>query len=734
MFLDELLVQNKRGILSSYNQEEIIIAINKAAARVRGLDPVTGDEGKVTDTEMYKILSDVETSLLTLSTNVVQTSHLHTLVEKALKKHAPDVYEAYYQYHSAQLKAREQYEEVMRKCDSLLAYGDVQNANADSTLSSVIKCFFADYLSTARYEDRFLTVLEKQAAAIGYIYPHDRNGRLLYPFNCCLFNIAAVLNNGCEVNNVWYTKPKTLDVAFDVCGDITIMAASQQYGGFTLPEIDKVLAPYAELSYQKYYERYVSCGISAEKSDELATQDVKRDFKQGFQGWEIKFNTVASSRGDYPFITITLGLGQNKWEQMASITALEVRAEGQGLPGKKKPVLFPKIVFLFDCNLHGDGKPLEKVFYAGLQCSSKAMYPDWLSLTGDGYVPSIYKKYGTPISPMGCRAFLSPWYERGGMQPADENDRPVFVGRFNLGAVSLHLPMILAKARHENRDFYDVLDYYLGMIRNIHKRTYEYIGQMPASRNPLAFCYGGLLGGTLKPTDKIKPLLKSATFSFGVTALNELQRLYNGKSLYEDGNFALEVMEYINRKITEFKHEDGLLYAVYGTPAESLCGLQVTQFRSQYGMIEGVSDREYVSNSFHCHVTEQISPIEKQDSENRFWDLFNGGKIQYCRYSLGYNTEAIKALVLRAMDMGLYEGVNLALSYCDSCGYSAIEIGETCPSCGSRAITEINRMNGYLGYSRVGKYASADDQNGKLKIKTRYNHAKQVEISERVSM
>ena len=197
---------------------------------------------------------------------------------------------------------------------------------------------------------------------------------------------------------------------------------------------------------------------------------------------------------------------------------------------------------------------------------------------------------------------------------------------------------------------------------------YAYLGNMRASTNPLAYCEGGFLGGKLKLSDKIKPLLKAATASFGITAFNELQMLYNGKSLVEDGSFALEVLEYINKEVNRFKEEDGNLYAIYGTPAENLCGLQVKQFRAKYGIVEGVSDRDYVSNSFHCHVTEDITPIQKQNLEYRFWELSNGGKIQYVKYPIDYNITAIKTLVRRAMDMGFYEGVNLSLAYCDDCG------------------------------------------------------------------
>ena len=718
-------VIKKDGTIEPYNEQKIIDACNKAARRAMY---------ELSDNDYTQILNDVLAKIDESydEDTDIEIYDMHNIVESVLEEDFPTVAKMYKEYRNYKKDFVHMMDKVYERSQSIRYIGDKSNANTDSALVATKRSLIYNELSGELYKKFFLTHDEKQAAKDGYIYIHDRSARL-DTFNCDLFRVGEVMKGGFEMGNIWYNEPNYLDTAFDVMGDIILSTAAQQYGGFTVPEVDKILEPYAEKSYEKYKKEYFDItdefinGLSQnhliDKADEYATDKVQRDFEQGWQGIEMKLNSVGSSRGDYPFVTMTIGLATSTLGKMAAISLLKVHSEGQGKKGFKRPVLFPKIVFLYDKNLHGDGSdiyPNADVFNAGLDCSSKTMYPDWLSLTGDGYVAEMYKKYGKVVSPMGCRAFLSPWYEKGGMHPLDENDKPIFEGRFNLGVVSLHLPMILAKARRESKDFYEVLDYYLELIRGLHKRTYDYIGELRASVNPVAFCEGGLLGGNLKPTDKIKSILPPMTMSYGITALNELQRLYNGKSIREDGQFALEVMQYINDYTNRIKEEDHILYAIYGTPAESLCGLQIEQFRKIYGIIENVSDKPYVSNSFHCHVSEQMSPIEKQDKEGRFWNLFNGGKIQYCRYNLGYNKEAIKTLILRAMDKGFYEGVNLAMCYCEDCGYQQVEM-DTCPKCGSKMITKIDRMNGYLGFTRVHG-------------ETRYNEAKNAEIADRVSM
>ena len=706
----QLKVIKKDGTKEAYNIQKVVTAVNKSAYRALV---------KFTEDELDEICRFVNSRVEKLNKKEIHITEMHNVVEGALEKVNPDVAKSYRDYRNYKQDFVQMLDDVYKKSQSIMYIGDKENSNTDSALVSTKRSLIFNELNKSLYQKFFLTIEEMQACRDGYIYIHDMSARR-DTMNCCLFDVEAVLKGGFEMGNLWYTEPKTLDVAFDVIGDIVLSAASQQYGGFTVPNIELILEPYAEKSYEKGIKRYEALGLSRERAESESLKDVQKEFCQGFQGLEYKFNSVSSSRGDYPFITFTAGTGTGRFARMATITMLDVRRRGQGKEGHKKPVLFPKIVFLYDENLHSPSGELEDVFEAGIHCSSKTMYPDWLSLTGEGYVPDMYKRYGKIISPMGCRAFLSPWYEKGGVEPLDEQDEPVFVGRFNIGAVSLHLPIIYAKAKQENRDFYKVLDYYLNLIRELHKRTYEYLGELKASSNPLAYCEGGFYRGHLNPQDKIKPLLESATASFGITALNELQQLHNKKSIAQDGAFAQEVLEYINGQVAKFKEEDGHLYAIYGTPAENLCGLQVKQFRKKYGVIENVSDREYVSNSFHCHVSEKITPIEKQNLEQRFWNLCNGGKIQYVKYPISYNRKAIKTLVRRAMEMGFYEGVNLSLSYCDDCGHEELEM-DVCPVCGSNNLTKIDRMNGYLSYSRV-------------KGDTRLNDAKMAEIADRVSM
>ena len=314
-----------------------------------------------------------------------------------------------------------------------------------------------------------------------------------------------------------------------------------------------------------------------------------------------------------------------------------------------------------------------------------------------------------------CRAYLS-HYE-------DENG-PRTIGRCNIGAVSLNIPVIMAVAKREfgndwKSKFWTLLDSRLETIREFLKKRYDIIRHTKASTNPLAFTQGGFYKGYLKPDDEIGDLVKYMTASFGITALNESTILWNGKTLYEDkSQFANKVVDFILDRIEKYKKTDGYLYALYGTPAESLCMKQA----QQYAKLTGDNQfGEYFSNSFHCHVSEHITPVEKQDAEFNLFHKVAGGHIQYVRIDNPENLVALKTIIERGMEMGFYQGVNFDITKCNECGQTSYNSSLKCPHCGSTNTSVISRVCGYLGYSNL---------NGQ----TRMNDGKMCEIKDRVSM
>lgn len=742
--------------VEDFDFNKIKTAVSKSAARI---------SFNISD-EQWKLLSDeINAELIKLSSDKVKVQDLHTIVESSLFKVMIPVAQQYANYRNYKKDYVAMMEDTLKTADDLNYHADRSNANTTAGLISTKRSLIYTAFNKNLYKRVFLSDLEYEAIKDGYIYIHDLGARM-DTYNCCLFDMGKVLQGGFEWEHIGYNEPKDVRTACNLISDITLNCAAQQYGGFTIPEIDSILAPYARKSYNHYLKEYYEIAeseivpgayVNETKAHQWAMQHVERDICQGFQGFEHTFNTVASSRGDYPFVTMTGGCEEDEFGQLVWHCALKVRREGQGHPGKKRPAIFPKLVFLYTEKLHSKGKKMYNLFLEGVQTSAAAMYPDWLSLDKPEGAKSAladvfakYHKFGVEnsrwklgddgqvyenpnwvdaiVSPMGCRAYLSPLYQSGNLKPVDENDKPVFHGRFNGGAVSLNLPMIYMKAKEENKDFFEVLEYYCDMIDKIHIKTYEFLSKLKASCNPVAFCEGGF--GKLGFNDEIRPLVNRITFSYGFTALHELQMLATGQSLYEVRNdenaIAWQAEKFINNYVNQKKkeREEGkvpYIAAIYATPAESLCGTQLNQFRDKYGIIKGVSDKAYFTNSFHMWVGEDITPWQKQDAEFKFFHESSGGHIQYCRFASGMNTEYIAATIERAMKMGFYFGVNIEKSYCGDCGTEVEDGVDTCPHCGSHDITTINRVCGYLGYSRV-------DGTSKM------NDAKLAEIADRKSM
>lgn len=397
--MTEIKVIKKDNTLEKFNTQKIKNAISKSAERVLA---------KLNNTEIEQVCNGVLNYLTANNIDNIEVCKLHNLVESNLDKINQEVAKSYREYRNYKKDFIGMLDEVYQKAQKIMYLGDKDNSNTDSTLVTTKRSLIYNELNKELYNKFFLTQEERQACKDGYIYIHDKSARR-DTMNCCLYDTKAIMTNGFEMGNLWYNEPNSIDTACDVLGDIIMMSASMQYGGWST-RVDDLLAPYVEKSYNKHKKDITeivhSCSVYNpelidEKVEELALSRTIRELEQGIQGLEYKLNSVASSRGDYPFTTFAIGLGRNKFEKIVSEAVLKVRMNGQGKEENKKPVLFPKIIFLYDENLHGEGKEMEDLFNLAILCSSKAMYPDFLSLTGEGYVPSIYKKYGEVIYPMG---------------------------------------------------------------------------------------------------------------------------------------------------------------------------------------------------------------------------------------------------------------------------------------------------------------------------------------------
>jgi len=699
----------KDGLYEDWDNEKIISAVLKAAERVNC---------SISYAQAYQVADRCKTKV----SSDTRTLKLHSIVINTLDEMGyTEISNAYQEYRDYKNTYAKSWEQLKNDADTIIFLGDRENANFDSSLISTKGSLVKGSLTKELYQQFYLSNAEKFLTKRGDIYIHDLRDMIFGSVNCCLFDVGNVLKNGFEMSGVSYTEPKTVVAALSVIGDVTLVATAQQFGGFTLAEIDKVLLPYVKKSFVTNCSKFAELTNDSQKVEEFAIKETIRELEQGFQSLELKLNTVPCSRGDFAFTTLTFGQwdinldNQDKfWLKTIGETILNTRKKGHN----GFMVVFPKLVYLYDSEQIKNDNYSSELFDKAVETSSTCMYPDYLSLNGSPEVNKVaqeFKDYGTIISPMGCRAYLSHF---------DDENGPRTIGRCNIGAVSLNIPVIMAVAKREfgndwKSKFWTLLDSRLETIREFLKKRYDIIRHTKASTNPLAFTQGGFYKGNLKPDDEIGDLVKYMTASFGITALNESTILWNGKSIYEDkSQFANKVVDFILDRIEKYKKADGYLYALYGTPAESLCMKQAQQYANltgdnQFG--------EYFSNSFHCHVSEHITPIEKQDAEFNLFHKVAGGHIQYVRIDNPENLVALKSIIQRGMEMGFYQGVNFDSTKCNECGQTSYNSSLRCPHCGSTNINTISRVCGYLGYSNL---------NGQ----TRMNDGKMCEIKDRVSM
>lgn len=673
----DIKVRKKDGSIESFDSSKIIKAIQKTAIRC-GIEISKFQLNQVVDS--VKMYCHINIPVDTHGGYVlVHVAKIHDYVELSLSTINYEVAEEYKAFRNYKKKLSEQFLEVVRETEHIINDGDTENANRDSDLIDAKKSMSGETVSIRSMLNYELPKVSAEAHENLDIYIHDLRDRLYGSINCCLFDMATVLKGGFTFNGVEYKEPNSIRTAGKVLEDVMNSARLQQYGGFTIPEIDTVLAPYARKSFVNYIEEARTFDIYNE--EHYATMKLQQDLIQTFESIEHSLHMINNT-----FITFTFGVDTDRFAQMISKAILQVRRVGLGKKGV--PAVFPKLVFLYTDKLHGEGAELEDLFKEAIHTSSKCMYPDYLSLD-EGYLGEMYHKYGKIVSPMGCRAFLS--------RLDDENGIPYFTGRANLGAITLNLPRYAILANGDKEKFFELMKENFDKAVKVHQFTFNKMRKVKAKSNPLFFVHGGCKV-RLNPNDPVEEAIKTFTYSIGYIGLEEVTQALVGKSLHEYPELAEEILLYLDKLIKQAKEETGLAIAMYSTPAESLCFKFLKADRQKFGTLAKITDKEYYTNSYHCCVTAKLDADRKQEIEAKLFHIAQGGRIVYNEFPHTRNLTAIKQCIRYAMKQGLYYGVNLQLDTCLNCGHQA-EIDTNCPECDSTNILKINRICGYLGYS-----------------------------------
>ena len=719
--LSNLKVISKTGKVTPFNPNKIIDACQKSATSIGR---------QLSQEQESQILTEVCHWLDTPQyRDTIATSDLHRFVMGALRVVDGPIYRAYHDYWKNQSEQAAAFKELYDEAESL-KYGEYnENANKDSQVIST-KSALINEMSMKKL---MRTVLNKEwlkAHDEGYIYIHDLGDLYKDTFNCNLFDLEHLMRNkkhedgiyAFKINNKITHEPKHVSSAFDILSSVTIAASGNQFGGFTVNHIDSTLAPYAEKSYQHYLVDAKEYGIT--DAERYAQDKTLKEIKQGVQSYTYELAQTQNALGQTPFTTISFGLDTSKWGRAITQAILEDRMS----PDNRD--VFPKLVFMYRSEINGEpDSPNYDLYKLSLECSSKKLYPDYLSfdaqdVDGEHYRRDVYERSGQTIAPMGCRAHLSPFIE-------PETGKDVTDGRFNIGAISLNPVKFALESKDINSNFdrekFDALiEKYSNMVFDILNWRYERVGNLYGSSNPLFWCEGGAWQ-RIRPTQQVKEsnLLDGATASIGYTGLYEMVNAMKGdnwKSVTDEERRQIqaEFLNHVNNIREERSKTDKHPYALYSTPAESLVFTWEKLLKKQYGVISGVTDRDYLTNSFHQPVWIHSSAIDKIDYEKEFHQLAKGGHISYAEFNYGVAPTSLEAIVNYAMRQGMYFGVNVINSVCDDCGQHG-DFLMTCDHCGSENILVVERVCGYLTYSkRSGVQAVNDGKWSEIKERVRH--------------
>ncbi len=682
------------GRVVDYDRQKIAVAIEKANGEVRGREKASKEDIK----EIINYIEDLDKKRMLVED--IQDIIEEQLMEKGKFELAKKY--IVYRYNRALVRKANTTDEsilgLIRNENKELAE---ENSNKNTLLASTQRDYIAGEVS--RDLTRRLLLPEKivKADKEGVLHFHDADYFVQPIFNCCLINIGDMLDNGTVMNGKLIESPKSFQVACTVTTQIIAAVASNQYGGQSVDL--KHLGKYLRKSYNKYkskLEAKYKGKLSNDTIEDIVQERLKSELKAGVQTIQYQINTLMTTNGQSPFVTLFLNLeeGDPYIKENAMIIEEVIRQRYEGIKNEAGVYVtpaFPKLVYVLDEHNCLKGGKYDYLTKLAVKCSAKRMYPDYIS------AKKMRENYeGNVFSPMGCRSFLSPW--------KDENGNYKFEGRFNQGVVSINLPQVALVSEGNEDKFWKLLDERLELCKEaLMCRHYALLGTH-SDISPIHWQYGAI--ARLAKGEKIDKLLFGgySTMSLGYIGIFEMTKVMKGVShtTPEGHDFALKVMKYLKETVDKWKKETNIGFALYGTPAESLCYKFARIDKEKFGTVKDVTDKGFYTNSYHVDVREKIDAFDKLSFESEFQNLSTGGAISYVEIpNMQNNIPALETAVKFIYDNIQYAEFNTKSDYCQVCGFDGeIIINDDneweCPNCGNKDHSKMNvvrRTCGYLG-------------------------------------
>lgn len=695
-------VIKRDGRAVTYDRSKIILAIQKANSEVEPCE-------KISDEKIEEIVGSIEAK----NRKRMLVEDIQDIIEQGLMADGKFVLAKTYIIYRY---SRELIRKANTTDDSILSLiqnrnKDVmeENSNKNATVASTQRDLIAGEVSKDLTKRMLLPEKISKAHEEGAIHFHDADYFLQPIFNCCLINIGDMLDNGTVMNGKLIESPKSFQVACTIVTQIIASVASSQYGGQSVDV--RHLGKYLRKSYNKYKKRYTEefgDKIDPDTLEKLITERLKDELKSGVQTIQYQINTLMTTNGQSPFVTLFLNLREDdeyiKENAMIIEEILRQRLEGiKNEAGVYVTPAFPKLIYVLDEHNCLKGGEYDYITELAIKCSAKRMYPDYIS------AKKMRENYeGNVFSCMGCRSFLSPW--------KDENGEYKWEGRFNQGVVSLNLPQIAILAKGDDDKFWSLLDERLQLCYDALMCRHRALEGVTSDVSPVHWQYGAI--ARLKKGEVIDPLLHNgySTISLGYIGVYEATKLMRGVSHTDPvgEEFALMLMHKLRAACDKWKADTGLGFGLYGTPAESLCYRFARIDKERFGTIKDVTDKGYYTNSYHVDVREKIDAFSKFRFESQFQTISSGGAISYVEIpNMRNNLDALAEVVRYIYDNIQYAEFNTKSDYCHVCGYDGeILINDDgeweCPQCGNKDHNKMNvtrRTCGYLGenFWNVGK-------------------------------